>query len=70
MVGQDQCVVQTTGATIITCVAPQRNESVMETVIVSEHTSHTKLSGIGVDKNFSGNVWSEPQQHPINAAVY
>ena len=24
MVGQDQCVIQTTGATIITCVAPQR----------------------------------------------
>ena len=41
MVGQDQCVVQTTGATIITCVAPQRNEPVMETVRVSELTSHT-----------------------------
>ena len=41
MVGQDQCVVQTTGAAIILCVAPQRNEPVMETVRVSELTSHT-----------------------------
>ena len=45
MVGQDQCVVQTTGATIITCVAPQRNEPVMETVIVSEHTAYTPPTG-------------------------
>ena len=40
MVGQDQCVVQTTGATIITCVAPQRNEPVMEIGTVSAHTLH------------------------------
>ena len=46
MVGQDQCVVQTTGATIITCVAPRRNEPVIETVTVSEHTSHAPPTGM------------------------
>ena len=36
MVGRDQCVVQATADTIIVCIAPQRDEPVLENVIVSE----------------------------------
>ena len=35
MVGRDQCVVQITSDTIITCIAPQRDGPVVEIVIVS-----------------------------------
>ena len=42
MVGRDQCVVETTSDTVITCIAPQRDEPVVEnvTVHVSEHTPY------------------------------
>ena len=40
MVGRDQCVVQTTADTVITCTAPQRDEPVVENVTVSGHTPH------------------------------
>ena len=41
MVGRDQCVVQTTSDTVITCIAPQRDEPVTESVTVSGHTAPT-----------------------------
>ena len=45
MVGRDQCVVQlTTADTVITCIAPQRDEPVMESVIVSVQTPHYAYS--------------------------
>ena len=36
MVGRDQCVVETISDTVITCIAPQRDEPVMESVTVSD----------------------------------
>ena len=35
MVGSDQCVVQAIADTVITCIAPQRDEPILESVIVS-----------------------------------
>ena len=37
MVGRDQCVLQTAGDTVITCIAPQRDEPVVESVTVSRY---------------------------------
>ena len=38
--GRDQCMVQTTAEDVIICIAPQRDEPVMESVTVSGHTPH------------------------------
>ena len=35
MVGRDQCVVETISEIVITCIAPQRDEPVIESVTVS-----------------------------------
>ena len=35
MVGRDQCLVLTIADTVITCIAPQRDEPILESVIVS-----------------------------------
>ena len=60
MVGRDQCVVQTTSDIVITCIAPQRDDPVTESVTVSGNTAamycsyHYYLSGV---------IWTEYQQH-------
>ena len=60
MVGRDQCVVRTTSDTTITCIAPPRDEPVVENVIVSGDmltipTTHYCIL-------FSGVIWTEYQQ--------
>ena len=46
MVGRDQCVVRITSDTIITCIAPQRDEPVVENVIVSGKFLTTSILAI------------------------
>ena len=57
MVGRDLCVVQTTGDTVITCIAPQRDEPVVENVTVSEQNTLFVLY-----YSFSGEIWSKHHQ--------
>ena len=43
MVGKEQCVVEATADTVITCIVPQRDEPVIESVTVSNH-AHTYIT--------------------------
>ena len=56
MVGRDQCVVQTTADTVITCIAPQRDEPVMESVTVSGHTAPTVAITTTFQVSFGQNI--------------
>ena len=57
MVGRDQCVVQTTAETVITCITPQRDEPVVESVTVSGHTPH--CTHCSYHYYLSGVIWTE-----------
>ena len=68
MVGRDQCVVQTTADTVITCTAPQRDEPVMESVTVSGHTPH--CTHCSYHYYLSGVIWTEYQQQCGSLSVH
>ena len=56
MVGRDQCVVQTTAEDVITCIAPQRDEPVMESVTVSGLTAPTVAITTTFQVSFGQNI--------------